>query len=899
MHRSVRPLTYLVAGALAFGALAAAPPAAAIIGTDLMLSEVIEGSSNNKAVEIYNPTAFPVALGNYDLVQYTNGSTAPTTLATLSGTLASGGVFVVAHASANDAIKAQADVLYGSGMFNGNDAIALRKSGVAIDVFGQIGFDPGSFWGTGNDITQDRTLRREADRCGGDPIGEDAFDPTVGWDTFPRDTVDDLGVHTSLCEVNPEPDPDPDPEPEPDPVADCAATTVAIGSVQGAGASTPVPNTVVRVEGVVVGDFQTGGFDGYYVQDAGDGNAATSDGIFVYQRDDDDTPGNGDGILDVSVGDVVHVVGTVSEAFGMTQITPFDAAVCATGAALPAAAPLSLPATTAQREALEGMYVTLPQSLAILEYFNFAQFGTIAVGLDRQYQPTATFEPGSVEALALRDANIAERITIDDGRSVSNPDPAIHPDGGVFTLDHSFRGGDLVTDATGVLDYRFSTYGIQPTQGADFESVNPRPEVPEVGGDLKVSSFNVLNYFVDLDPSPGDDSNPERGANTAEELARQQAKIVAALADIDADVFGLIEIQNNGDKTPSAVATLTAALNAAVGSDAYDYIRTGKLGTDVITTAFLYKKATVEPLGDPVALTGAEDPRWLDTRNRPALTQTFRATAGGEPVTVSVNHLKSKGSSCASDGDPDLGDGQGNCNKVRTAAAQALAEWLAKNPTKQGTGDRSLIIGDLNSYDKEDPIDALKAAGYTDLIQKFQGEDAYSYLFDGQLGYLDHALASAGLVADITGAAPWNINSDEPGIIDYDMTYKAPAQDALYAPDPYRSSDHDPVLVGIDLDTTPPGLTLTPSAGRIMPPDNKERVVTIDVVAEDESDVSVALVSAEASGSKKAHITRIDDTTFRVVAANKAVYTFTYRATDAAGNTTTESVKVVVGPVTD
>jgi len=239
---------------------------------------------------------------------------------------------------------------------------------------------------------------------------------------------------------------------------------------------------------------------------------------------------------------------------------------------------------------------------------------------------------------------------------------------------------------------------------------------------------------------------------------------------------------------------------------------------------------------------------------------------------------------------------------VRTAAAQALADWLATDPTGQGTGDKSLIIGDLNSYDKEDPIQALEAAGYTDLILKYQGEYAYTYDFDGQLGYLDHALAGPGLVDEVAGASPWNINADEPSLLDYTMQFKQPAEDALWAPDPYRSSDHDPVLVGLNLkapDTTAPVVTLTPSVDRIMPPDNKTRIITIDVVTQDESDVTVELVSAEASGSKKAAVTTVDDTTFRVVAANKAVYTFTYKATDAAGNTTTETATVVVGPPRD
>ncbi len=170
---------------------------------------------------------------------------------------------------------------------------------------------------------------------------------------------------------------------------------------------------------------------------------------------------------------------------------------------------------------------------------------------------------------------------------------------------------------------------------------------------------------------------------------------------------------------------------------------------------------------------------------------------------MAVNHLKSKGSAC--DGDPDLGDGAGNCNLTSTAAAEALVDWLASDPT--GSGDTDfLIIGDLNSYDKEDPIDAIVAGGYTDLLGGYQGEDAYSYVFDGQTGYLDYQLASASLLSEVTGATVWHINADEPSLIDYDMTYKQAAQDAIYAPDPYRSSDHDPVIVGLDLEPTIPQL---------------------------------------------------------------------------------------------
>ena len=670
--------------------------------------------------------------------------------------------------------------------------------------------------------------------------------------------------------------------------AGCELETVPIGSVQGAGPTSPVSGSVVRVEGTVVADFQTGGFDGYYLQDGGDGDSATSDGILIY------APGG----AEVAVGDVVNVAGAVSEWTAvnggtetLTEITAADIEICGT-AELPAPIPLELPASAEQREALEGMYVTLPQTLTILEYFEFGRFGTLDVGLNRQMQPTAVYEPGSDAAKALAIQNASERITIDDGRSFQNPDPAVHPNGETFTLENTFRGGDLLRAITGVLDYRNDQWAIQPTQGAGYESVNPRPDVPDVGGDITVASFNVLNYFTTIDPTPTDsnDDDRTRGADTALEFERQQAKVVSALAAIDADIFGLIEIENNG----TAVAALTEALNDVVGEGTYTYIDTGVIGTDAITTALVYKPSTVEPLGEHRLLTSEVDERFLDAFNRPALAQTFGNVDGAGEVTVVVNHLKSKGSNCNDVQDPDTGDGSGNCNVTRAQAAAAIADWLATDPTGQGTGNE-LIIGDLNSYDKEAPIDALVAQGYTDLLREFQGEYAYSYVFDGQLGYLDYALAGQALVDDVTAAAVWHINADEPGLIDYDMSFKRPAQDALFAPDPYRSSDHDPVIVGIDFDTVPPTLSVTAEPRMIWPPDNKLRTITITVAAADDSgEVDVELIDTSATGNKKAEITQLSETSFSVVAAIDSVYTFTYEATDEAGNATTATAEVRV-----
>ncbi|MDO5735520.1 MAG: hypothetical protein Q4P15_03505, partial [Propionibacteriaceae bacterium] len=176
--------------------------------------------------------------------------------------------------------------------------------------------------------------------------------------------------------------------------------------------------------------------------------------------------------------------------------------------------------------------------------------------------------------------------------------------------------------------------------------------------------------------------------------------------------------------------------------------------------------------------------------------QTFKHKASGETVNVSINHLKSKGSACA--GDPDLGDGAGNCNITRTNAAERLVEFMDTDPTNQDV-KRSIVLGDLNSYDHEDPIDAIRAAGYSDLMKKYGGEYAYSYVFNGQIGYLDYAMANKAAEADVTGTAAWHINADEATLLDYVLSFKAPNEQALWEPTPYRSSDHDPVIVGMQL----------------------------------------------------------------------------------------------------
>jgi predicted extracellular nuclease len=559
----------------------------------------------------------------------------------------------------------------------------------------------------------------------------------------------------------------------------------------------------VVIEGVVVGDFQDTDLNGFYLQEEdtdADSDPLTSEGIFVYE---------GSSAVEVGMGDTVKVTGTAVEYYDVTEITDVTSVeVTAVGAtATPVTLVFPVPAVE-YFETIEGMGVVIPLPMFISEYYNYDRYGEIKIGTGRLSQPTAIFEPGSAAAAAVAALNERSMITLDDGRTGQNPDESRHPNGGVFDLTNRFRGGDMVTNVTGVIHDSYG-YRIHPTAGATYTAVNPRPAAPAyVGGDVKVAAFNVLNYFTTLDGSgpicgPGADEYC-RGADNAEEFTRQRDKIIAAIAEIDADVVGLMEIENNAD---ASLIDLVAGLNDLLGAGTYSYVDAGFVGPDVIKVGFIYKPGTVSLDG---AFAVLDDAGFLDpnatgaNRNRAALAQTFMDDATGESFTVVVNHLKSKGSECgAGDDDPEAG----NCNLTRTLAAGVLADWLAGDPTGSGDPD-ILVIGDLNSYDMEDPIDALKAGAddapgtgddYHDLILEFMGTNAYSYVYSGQWGYLDYAMANVSLRGAVTGTTVWHLNADEPDILDYDTSYKPAGQQALYEPNAYRSSDHDPVIVGLDL----------------------------------------------------------------------------------------------------
>ena len=886
---SLRPRRFLL---VAFVLLALLVPSAGAAPTELFFSEYIEGSSNNKALEIYNGTGAPMTLtGTYDVQMCFNGNPLCSLTIPLVGTVAAGEVFVLAQAAANAAILAEADQTNGSGWFNGDDAVVLRKGTTVIDSIGQRGFDPGAEWGTGLTSTADNTLRRKAGVEAGDTIDNDAFDPALEWDGFATDTFDGLGcAGSSSCT----------PPPPPTPFGACGdGTETSIHDIQGSAPASPLAGSIRVIEGVVVGDFQgASGLNGYFLQEEdaeADTDAETSEGIFVFHPS---APA-------VAPGDALRVRGTVVEFNGLTELTTVDAtAVCSTGNSVAAAAAPALPVSSLTSfEPFEGMLTTFSQTLTATETFTLGRFGEVALSAGgRLFTPTQVVEPGA-PANARQDLNNRSQIQLDDGSNVQNPSVVPY-----LAADNTLRIGDTTTGLTGVLSFGFGVYELHPTGPVGFVRANPRPSGPPmVGGSLRVGAANVLNYFTtfaDAGPICGPSANQDcRGASNALEFGRQRAKLVAALTKLDADIVGLTELENNVTDAP--LADLVAGLNAATSPGTYAYIATGDVGTDAIRVGIAYKPAAVTPVGDFAILDSSVDPDFLDTKNRPVLAQTFRENGTDDLLTIAVNHLKSKGSDCNDVGDADLGDGQGNCNVTRARAATALVEWLAGDPTDSGSSD-FLIAGDLNSYANEDPIDVIRNAGYRNLIDSFVGNEAYSFVFQAQSGTLDYALASPSLTARVRGTDEYHINADEPLVLDYNTEFGRPP--SLFSPNEFRAADHDPVLVGI-CETTPPELAVSISPARLFPPNHKYVTVQATVNASDQAPPTVTLVSATSSepdnapggadGNTDDDVVVDDLDTFRLRAERNEngagrIYTITYRAVDACGNATIESATVTV-----
>lgn len=625
----------------------------------------------------------------------------------------------------------------------------------------------------------------------------------------------------------------------------------------------PLNGEIVSVEGVVVGDFQDGDADesrnlgGFFVQEESndeDGDAESSEGIYIFEPNIS---------VDVNVGDLVRVSGTVAQFFGETQLNNITeiqildsdrlADVTPARIALSAITKTTLSQDSRIQpdlEAYEGMLVTFTDELQITEQFQLDRFNEVKlvagerpVQFSQVHQPDATMFADAQRTLGAR------RITYDDGLNTQNAGVSLLDGFSGYSEASAKRMGDRVSDLQGILDYKWAgssssaaTWRVRShvdgtntfTSSAEGDSANPRPTAPtNIEGNLKISSFNMLNFFTTLDdgsastavglsPRGADDLTRFGVEPSSAEFDRQRVKIVNAVLAIDADVLGLVELENEFDAISdgsTAIEVLVNSLNAATGSDTYSYVYPGVqfVGSDAIAVGFIYKPSVVS-LADnsEVALIDdgvaqqlsvfssrdfATDPIFNGpSTNRVSMAASFTHAASGETFTVVANHFKSKGPSGLTDiSSPnfDQADGAGYWNQRRLDASVAISEWIAEAPT--GIVDEDVIIlGDLNAYAMEPPVQYLLAAGYNNV----ENDDAYSFVFDGQVGTLDYLLISDSLVDKFVDATVWHVNADEADALDYNLDF---GRDTRYfdGGTATRNSDHDPVLASFEFSETP------------------------------------------------------------------------------------------------
>ncbi|WP_024286005.1 ExeM/NucH family extracellular endonuclease [Cellulomonas sp. KRMCY2] len=589
------------------------------------------------------------------------------------------------------------------------------------------------------------------------------------------------------------------------------AATHTIAEVQGAGAATTIPGTTVTVEGVVTADHRTGGYKGIYVQTAGSGGVTdatpgASDGVFVYLNARTTA---------AQLGDLVSVTGVAAEYFGLTQINASGAAdlvqVVGTGT-VPAAVALPDTLLGADREQYEGMLVAPQGEYLVASTHEVDRYGTVWLTTGPALPVKSTeLAPAGAEADAIAAQNAARRLLLDDGKN-AQVTGATQP---YLTAGDPVRTGDaaVLDGLPYVLHYGFDEWRLQPITPIDattaagakasFTERNARTTAPaDVLGDadgLVVAAFNVLNYFTTFSSVDAD----ARGAVDQAQFDLQKPKILAAITALDADVVTLMEIENSvhfGDGTPDvALADLVAGLNGQAGSDVWAYAPTPAAlvgaaapATDVIMNAIIYRTDAVTPVGESTA--DVDETVW-DIAREP-IAQTFATVAGdGNEFTVVANHFKSKGGTGT-----EPADGQGFFNAERVEQAGAVVDFVAELQASTGVEDVA-VMGDLNSYSHEDPIGVFAQAGFVDLVAT-HAAGQYTYTFDGELGSLDHALATPSFAARVIGADVWEINSPE--WFGYQYYGSFPQAEAGTV---YRSSDHDPILFGL-ADVVEPTVTI-------------------------------------------------------------------------------------------
>ena len=796
--------------------------------SDLVISGVIDGPLTGgipKAVELYvvNDIA---DLSVYGIGTANNGGGTDGVEFTFPADSASAGsyIYVASEIDGFTTFFGSAPDYDSSAMgINGDDAIELFQNDAVVDTFGAIDVDgSGETW----EYTDGWAYRKD-----GETANSGTFD-AANWTFSGTDALDGEGTNTAATTAFPagtfstEGRGEVVVEPEVPTVelGECSTDATLISAIQGSDdASAEVGNSHI-VEAVITG-FRA---DGFFIQEEtvqSDDDATTSEGLFV------------DGSTDIEAGHIIRLYGEVGENYGLTtltmdaDVTPADCGasddVLTTELAMPYDVDL---------ETLEGMLVSVTDA-TVTSQNNLWRYGELVVSDSIKRQPSDVAAPLSEAYEAAVEAAEASLLTIEDDNSNSYPDDISYFP--TFSYANAIRVGDTVT-AAGPLNYSFGTYRINPTDVITVTSGREaNPVVTE--GNLSIATFNVLNYFNGEVTDSGEvtfDYDANRGAEDETEFALQEGRIVEAIVGLNADVVGLMEIENDGFGDDSAIQALVTAINAELAEEEqYTFVSTADssiIGTDAITVGLLYRASVVVPAGDAqiVDMPIQQIDEDSVAQMRAALVQTFTHVESEKTFAVAVNHFKSKGSECAEDLAEDVSDTdviQGSCNALRVSAAITLAEALAD----ESMPERVLILGDLNAYSAEDPValltdytpedrgDTIKTAintdmdegesvevetsyGYHNLAEEFDA-DGYSYWYYGteQVGSLDHVLASEAFLADAVDGAHWNINSPEVYQLTYDqaLTYY-PDEDGYAFTDvgPYKSSDHDPFIATFSLE---------------------------------------------------------------------------------------------------
>jgi 5'-nucleotidase len=831
------------AGALLFAPLIATPAFAAP-SESVVISEVYahggntDAGVNSKYVELYNPTDADISLDGWSL-QYRSatGDSALTNIVRPTGTIEAGGHYLVATGvnnggqggaalPAGDPVDGSINIGGAGGtvfLVDGTEGLPIAGRTTGLENATDLGIVDFVGWGTAKTfeavVAPGVSDAKSISRPGADT-------DVNGTDFVQSDPTPTNSAGETLGAEQPEPTPEPsspvDPSPEPSEPSEPAEPGIrSIAEIQGTGAESPLAGETVTTEGVVVGSFLEDRDEaGLHIQTAGTGGAAgeASHGVFV-QWPENQAPD----VAQLEVGDAVRVTGAVREQFGVTKVQLSDPAAQVEDLGkgeLPTVTELAWPLGDEELERYESMLVQPVGAMTVTNVFDTNTYGEVALtpGDEPILNPTTAGDVGSPahqRQLELLDAV----LVLDDARGFDYRNAATDVPLPYLSRQAPARVGASATVTGGsVLGYAFGTWRLQPSKGTEVpvafdasRETAPRP----VAGDVKIGTFNVLNYFTRTAADEGctdvyrDRAGAPitargcdvRGAADDANLDRQAAKIVAAIRGLGAHVVALEEIENSakfGADRDEAVADLVRRLNLAEGSEVWAYAASPQArpaigDEDVIRNAFIYRADVVETVGESLMLIG--DPYFSNARE--PLAQWFRPLDGSseQEFLVASNHFKSKGGSDDETSGDNRDDGEGYYSGDRTRQAASLTEWVASFTDDE---DRVFLVGDFNSYAMEAPIDVIRAAGYTDIGAR-TGEQTYT--FDGAVGSLDYVFANTAAAETVVGADIWNINSVESPAFEYSRYNTNVSQ--LYAPDVFRSSDHDPVLVGLALtDTT-------------------------------------------------------------------------------------------------